>query len=144
MIHYFGFKIFVSFILSSPPMHKICKEQISTQTHMHACAHTYRHYTHNTVCCVKCFGWSNTDTHTCFYNLVFISQGINSLCIGITHALRAAILPHIHTLLSQAFHFNFWQYLCVFHINFLKSPCGLNPPLSYLKQYTTQGQMSSS
>lgn len=105
---------------------------------------TYIHYTHNTVCCVKCFGWSNTVTHTCFYNLDLVSQGINSLYIGIIHALRAATLPHIHTLFSQAFHLNFWLYMFVFHINFLKSFCGLNPPLSCLKEYTTQGQTSSS
>lgn len=42
------------------------------------------------------------------------------------------------------FHLNFWLYICVFHINFLKSPCGLNPPLSCLKQYASQGQMNSS
>lgn len=34
--------------------------------------------------------------------------------------------------------------MCVFHINFLKFPCGLNTPLSCLKQYTSQGQMNSS
>lgn len=79
-------------------MHKnIQRANIYTDTHKRTCTHIHALCMY-IVLSILC---GATHAHTYFYNLVLISQGINSLCMGITHALRAAILPHLHTLLAQ-------------------------------------------